>query len=179
MKYTISIEIDLPRETVVQLLADPAQMPKWLRGMVLHEPLSGTHGEAGTTSRVVMQMGRQRIEGTETITRREPAIPGVVHFEREIVIEGMWNAVRDRLTEAGVRLKKRPVELRKATEGMARRGSAHRYRASYQHITYRFSPPHSSALVHSRLGITSSSSMIRSPSTSRRRYASSTSLTRR
>jgi hypothetical protein len=107
MKYTVSIEIALPRETVVQLLADPAHLPKWLRGMVLHEPLSGTHGKVGTESRVVMQMGRQTMECTETITRREPAdlheIPGdvVVQFEREIVTEGMWNAVRDRLTEVG------------------------------------------------------------------------------
>lgn len=107
MKYTVSIEIDLPRERVVQMLADPAHMPKWLRGMVLHEPLGGTHGQVGTTSRVVMQMGKQKIEGTETITRREPAdlhkIPGgsVVHFEREILVDGMWSAVRDRLTEAG------------------------------------------------------------------------------
>jgi uncharacterized protein YndB with AHSA1/START domain len=37
MKYTVSIEIALPRERVVQLLADPAQLPKWLRGLVLHE----------------------------------------------------------------------------------------------------------------------------------------------
>ena len=47
------------------------------------------------------------MECTETVTRREPAnlhgIPGdsVVHFDREIVAKGMWNAVRDRLTEAG------------------------------------------------------------------------------
>ncbi|MFI6292451.1 SRPBCC family protein [Nonomuraea sp. NPDC050790] len=107
MKYTVSIEIALPREKVVQLLADPAEMPKWLRGLVLHEPLTGTHGHVGTTSRVVMQMGRQQFEGTETITRREPAdlhdIPkgSVVHFDREIVVKGMWNGVRDRLTEAG------------------------------------------------------------------------------
>jgi hypothetical protein len=93
MKYTVSIEIALPRERVVQLLADPAQLPKWLRGLVLHEPLSGTHGQVGTTSRVVMQMGKQKFEGTETITRR--------HFDREIVGEGMWSAVRDRLSEAG------------------------------------------------------------------------------
>jgi hypothetical protein len=52
-------------------------------------------------------MGKQKFEGIETITRREPVdlhgIPSetVVHFEREIVGEGMWNAVRDRLTEAG------------------------------------------------------------------------------
>jgi hypothetical protein len=72
MKYTVSIEIALPRERVVQLLADPAHLPKWPRGLVLHEPLSGTHGQVGTTSRVVMQTGKQKIECTETITRREP-----------------------------------------------------------------------------------------------------------
>ncbi|WP_026208519.1 SRPBCC family protein [Catelliglobosispora koreensis] len=107
MKYTVSIEIALPRERVAQLLADPARMPKWLRGLVLHEPLSGVHGQVGTKSRVVLQMGQQKIEATETITRREPAdlnaIPkeSVVVFEREIVSDGMWNAARERLTEAG------------------------------------------------------------------------------
>jgi hypothetical protein len=107
MKYTVSIEIALSRERVVQLLADRAQLPKWLRGLVLHEPISGTHGQLGTTSRVVMQIGKQKFEGIETITRREPVdlhgIPrgSVVHFEREIVGEGMWSAARERLSEAG------------------------------------------------------------------------------
>ena len=107
MKYTVSVEIALPREKVVQLLADSAQLPKWLRGLVLHEPLNGMHGQVGTKSRVVLQMGQQTIEATETITRREPAdlhgIPrdSVVHFDREIVAKGMWSAVRDRFTEAG------------------------------------------------------------------------------
>ena len=107
MKYTVSMEIALPRERVVRLLADPAQMPKWLRGLVLHEPLSGVHGQVGTKSRVVMQMGQQTMECTETITRLEPAdlhgigSEGVVHFEREIVGKGMWSAARERLTAAG------------------------------------------------------------------------------
>jgi carbon monoxide dehydrogenase subunit G len=109
MKYTVSIEIAVPREQVAQLLADPAHIPKWLRGLVLHEPLNGMHGQVGTESRVVMQMGRQTMELTETITRRDPAdlreIPrdSVVHFDREIVAEGMWSAARERLTEAGPR----------------------------------------------------------------------------
>lgn len=107
MKYTISLEIAMPREEVAQLLADPVHLPKWLRGLVLHEPLSGVHGHVGTQSRVVMQMGQQKFEGTETITRREPTdlrrIPkgSVVHFDREIVAEGMWSVVRERLTEVG------------------------------------------------------------------------------
>ena len=107
MKYTVSIEIALPRERVVQTLADPELMPKWLHGLVLHEPLSGVHGQVGCTSRVVMEMGRQRVECTETITRREPVdlhgIPSesIVHFDREIVGNGMWSAARERLFEAG------------------------------------------------------------------------------
>lgn len=106
MKYTNSIEIALPREKAAQLLGDPAHLPKWLRGMVLHEPVSGIHGQLGTTSRVVMKSGKREIECTETITRRDPAdlhgIPEdvVVHFDREIVGQGMWSVVRDRLTEA-------------------------------------------------------------------------------
>jgi hypothetical protein len=107
MKYTVSIEIALPREKVVQLLADPQHLSKWLRGLVLHEPLRGVHGQVGTKSRVVMQMGDQGFECTETITRREPVdlhgLPGQsdVHFEREIVGKGMWSAVRDRFRETG------------------------------------------------------------------------------
>ena len=107
MKYTVSIEIALPREQVVRLLADSAHVPKWVRGVVVHEPLNGMHGQVGTRSRVVMETGQQTMEAIETITRREPAdlhgIPSdsVVHFDREIVAKGMWNVARDRLTEAG------------------------------------------------------------------------------
>ncbi|MBU2662452.1 SRPBCC family protein [Actinoplanes bogorensis] len=99
MKYTVAIEIDLPRDRVVELLADPAHLPKWLRGMVLHEPLNGEHGQVGTRSRVVLESGGQKFEGTETITRHELVAPGTVHYEREIVAPGMWNAARERLTE--------------------------------------------------------------------------------
>lgn len=107
MEYAVSIELAVPRERAVRLLADPALLPQWLRGLVLHEPLNGPHGQVGTASRVVLRRGRQTMEGTETITRREPAtlegLPSdaVVQFDREIVAEGMWSAVRDRLTEAG------------------------------------------------------------------------------
>lgn len=107
MKYTVSIQIALPREQVVALLADPAHYPKWLRGLLVHEPISGLPGEVGTTSRVVFQVGTKRLEATETITRREPTnlhrIPQdvVVHFGREVVGMGMRSDVRDRLTEAG------------------------------------------------------------------------------
>ena len=107
MKYTNSIEIALPQQRVAQLLADPQHLPSWLRGLVLHEPLQGEHGQLGTTSRVVLEAGQRTMECTETITHREPAdlteIPRgtVVRFERELVGDGMWNGVRDSLTWTG------------------------------------------------------------------------------
>lgn len=107
MKFIISIEIARPRERVIQLLSDPAHRPQWLRGLVLHEPVRGEDGQVGTESRVVFQSGQQSVECTETITRREPAnlhritSEQVIHFEREIVATGMWNAAHEQLTENG------------------------------------------------------------------------------
>ncbi|MBI9115668.1 SRPBCC family protein [Sanguibacter suaedae] len=107
MKFTVSIEIASPRETVVQLLEDPVHRPRWLRGLVSHETVRGEDGQVGTESRVVFRAGQQTMECTETVTRREPAdlrdVPAdrVIHFEREIVAEGMWNAARERLTPRG------------------------------------------------------------------------------
>lgn len=107
VKYSVSIEIALPREKVVQLLSDPVHRPKWLRGLVLHEPLRGADGQVGTESRVVFQSGGRTMECTETVTRREPenlhGIPSdrVVHFDREIVAAGMWSAAREQITETG------------------------------------------------------------------------------
>ena len=107
MQYTTSIEIARPRGQVLALISDPAHAPKWLRGLVVHEPMRGIHGQVGTVSRVVFQMGGQRMEATETITRLEPqdllAVPSsvVVHYEREIAAAGVWQAQRDRFCAAG------------------------------------------------------------------------------
>ncbi|ALG84904.1 SRPBCC family protein [Gordonia phthalatica] len=107
MKYTISIEIDRPRNKVVELLSDPAQMPKWLRGLISHEPIEGVHGQLGAVSHVVFQTGKQQMEATETVTRVDPIDPQpapattAVRYEREIAAQGMWQAQRDRLIDAG------------------------------------------------------------------------------
>lgn len=106
MKYTISMEIALPREQVIQLLEDPTARPKWLRGLVSHETVRGVDGQVGTESRVIFQSGKQTMECTETITRREPTnlrdVPSDrgIQYEREVAANGMWNAAREHLTEA-------------------------------------------------------------------------------
>ena len=107
MKYTVPIEIALPRQRVIELLEDPSQRPKWLRGLVSHEAVHGVDGQVGTESRVIIEAGKQTMECTETIMRREPAnlhdVPSetVIHFEREVVADGMWSASREYLAESG------------------------------------------------------------------------------
>lgn len=107
MKYTLTIEIALPRKKVLQLLEDSAHRPMWLRGLVLHELRKGAEGQVGAESRIVFQSGKKEMELIETITRREPndlhdvAPDCVVHFEREIVADGMWSAAREQLSESG------------------------------------------------------------------------------
>lgn len=65
------------------------------------------HGQLGTESRVVMQMGQQQMEASEIVTRIEPAnleqIPqdAVVYYERELMASGMWSAARERLIATG------------------------------------------------------------------------------
>ncbi|MGD7786985.1 SRPBCC family protein [Propionibacteriaceae bacterium Y1700] len=109
MKFTIELELAVPRDKAIRLLQDPTSRPKWLRGLVAHAPISGEEGQVGTESRVVFGSGRHVMECTETITRREAVdladVPAetVVHFEREIVARGMWSAAREHLSEAGGR----------------------------------------------------------------------------
>ena len=107
MRYTLAIEIALPRQQVLHLLEDPSHRPKWLRGLVPHEPQVGEDGQVGTVSKIVFRSGKKDMELTETITRREPqnlqnlSPDRVVHFEREIEANGMWSAAREQLSESG------------------------------------------------------------------------------
>lgn len=109
MRFIDSIEIGLGREDTLRLLSDPQYLPQWLRGLVSHDPVSGTYGEVGTVSRVVFRTGSTETEAVETVTAREPAdLTGLagedeVYFEREVVAEGMRNITRDRLFEMNPR----------------------------------------------------------------------------
>lgn len=109
MRFTDSVEIGLQREEVIRLLSDPAHLPMWLRGLVRHEPVSGTHGEVGSVSKIVQRNGAEEMEGTETITEKEPSdLAGIsgetdVIFLRELVADGMRCITRDRLIELNPR----------------------------------------------------------------------------
>jgi len=97
MKYTVSIDLELPRDRVVELFDDPDNLPKWQEGLVRFEPLEGTPGQPGARSRLVFQMGKRRIEMIETITERD--LPDV--FSGTYDAKGVHNVVSNRFLELG------------------------------------------------------------------------------
>lgn len=68
--YTVAVEINLPRDRVIELFDDPENLPKWQTGLQSFEHLSGEPGQEGAKSKLVFLNGRHRIELVETITER-------------------------------------------------------------------------------------------------------------
>lgn len=66
MKYTCTIEINLPLKQVVQLWENEANFKDWQDGFKSIEHLTGTPNTKGATSRIILE-DRQRIELLETI----------------------------------------------------------------------------------------------------------------
>ena len=97
MKYTCEIEVDLPRERVVELFDDRDNMAEWQHGLQSCEPLSGEPGRVGSTARLRFKMGKRDLEMIETITRRNLPDELVATYE----VKGMWNEVANVFEEAG------------------------------------------------------------------------------
>lgn len=87
MKYTTEITIDLPRERVTDLFADPDNLSKWQPGLQSLTHLSGEPGETGAQSRMVYDMNGRTIELTETIIANN--LPE--WFEAHYVAQGVEN----------------------------------------------------------------------------------------
>lgn len=71
MRYTISIDIDLPREKVIELFDNPDNLKQWQPGLQKIEHLSGEPGQAGAKMKMYYKMGKREIEMIETVTLRE------------------------------------------------------------------------------------------------------------
>lgn len=67
MKYTCKIEINLPREKVVDLFDKTENLSKWQKGLQSFEHLSREPGKTGAKSKMVFDMGNRKMELIETI----------------------------------------------------------------------------------------------------------------
>ena len=97
MKYTLTIDIDLPRQKVIELFDDPDNLKHWQEGFISLEPVSGKPGEVGAKSRLQYRMGKREIEMIETITERN--LPET--FSGTYDANGVHNIVRNRFEPVG------------------------------------------------------------------------------
>ena len=97
MQYTVSIDIDLPRDRVIELFDNPENLYKWQTGLLSFEPIEGEPGQPGAKSKMVFKMGKREIEMVETITKRE--LPEA--FDGTYDAKGVYNVVKNRFTELG------------------------------------------------------------------------------
>lgn len=97
LKYSVEIEIDLPRDRVVELFDNEENMFKWQKGLMSCDHISGEPGQAGEKSRLVFQMGKRTIEMIETITERN--LPD--DFNGMYDAKGVHNVVKNRFVELG------------------------------------------------------------------------------
>lgn len=68
MKYQITMEIDLPRDKVVELFDNAENLKEWQPDLISFEHLSGEPSQVGAKSKLCYQMGKRKIEMIETIT---------------------------------------------------------------------------------------------------------------
>lgn len=97
MKYSLHVDIDLPRDKVIELFDNPDNLAKWQPGLVEIEPLEGIPGQPGGKTRLVYRMGSREIEMIETITERQ--LPD--RFAGTYTTDGMINHIVNRFEDLG------------------------------------------------------------------------------
>ena len=96
MRYQLELDIDVPRERVVELFLDPASLHQWQPDLVSFEPLGdGDPRDVGAQSRQVHRMGGREVEILETITVRDDPEKFAATYEADRV----WNLVENRFLD--------------------------------------------------------------------------------
>lgn len=68
MKFTCSVDIDLPRQRVVELLDNPENMKHWQDGLISYEFIEGEPGKVGSKMKMRYSNGKREFDLIETIT---------------------------------------------------------------------------------------------------------------
>ncbi len=69
--YTVFVDIELPRDRVVELFDDPDNLFEWQPGLQSFERVSGEPGQPGATSKLVYQNGKRSVELIEVLEKRQ------------------------------------------------------------------------------------------------------------
>jgi len=101
MKYACEILLARPRPVVIALFDNPENLKHWQPDLVSFEPLSGTPGQPGATSRLLYRMGSKTVELIETVTERN--LPDT--FAGTYTSAGIWNHIHNTFTPVGEQTK--------------------------------------------------------------------------
>lgn len=93
MKYQLELDVDLPRERLLELFLDPNNLAKWQPDFVSFEPIGEKNPrELGGKSRQVHRMGKREVELIETITVSNYPDEFAATYEGN----GVWNLIENR-----------------------------------------------------------------------------------
>ena len=95
--YTTEVDINVPRERVIELFDNPDNMFKWQTGLQSYEHVSGQPGHPGSKAKLVYLSGKHRIELIETVTERK--LPD--EFNGSYEWDGGKNTLVNRFIELG------------------------------------------------------------------------------
>lgn len=99
MDYQLELEINAPRERVVELFLDPDSLKQWQPDLLSLEQISsGAPREVGAKWKQVHRMGKREFEMIETITVHRPPEDFAATYEAQ----GVANLVTNRFTETTV-----------------------------------------------------------------------------
>ena len=89
MEYIYELEINLPRQKVIELFDNTENLYKWQPDPISFEHINGEPGTDGAKSKLVYKMGKREIEMVETITKMNPP----EEFSATYEAKGVFNEV--------------------------------------------------------------------------------------
>ena len=89
MRYTLEMDLDIPRDKVIEYFDNPDNLPKWQPTLISFDHMSGEPGQAGAKTQLKYKMGKREVEMIETIVTRN--LPD--EFTGTYEAKGVWNEV--------------------------------------------------------------------------------------
>ena len=92
MNFTCSVTINAPLDDVMKLHSNPEYYSKWQDGFISYNTFSGTTGELGAKSRIVLSGPGGEMELIETILENNLPLKSVALVEHVHMINTMTNS---------------------------------------------------------------------------------------
>lgn len=96
MKYSLHLDIERPREQVIQAFNNPDNLPLWQPDLIEFEPLEGIPGQPGSKMRLVYRLGKREMELVGTVTRRELPDLLACQYESRGLVDRMTHRFEER-----------------------------------------------------------------------------------